>query len=419
MRKYLLMLPLLVAAVALFAAPAAAQEGPSAGEQVVDGLLQARGITIGPDGLVYVAESGSGGDTEFVTDDGSTIFIGTTGRISSIDPATGTRTTVADGLPSHRTEDGEAFGPADVAFIGDQLYYVSTLGGEAWGFPDDPTGIYSIANDGSATLVADIYDFNVDNPVPRITSGEQEDVALGGNPYSMTVRDGVFYVADSNYNQILRVTASGEVTRFVDLNANVVPTGITFRPSGGPFYVSELGPGPFLPADGKVISVASPSGTVADVASGVPMLTAVDVGPADQLYVLSFATDFAPGSGQVARVNTANGTLVPLVTGFTFAATTEFDGDTLYVLNDGINALGTGSLWAIENFSTIQPPAAPTPTAAPPAPVTPTPGTGVTAPDTGTGPDGSGTDGTLIVGLLAVIGAAVIAGGAIAARRSR
>ena len=421
-QSYLLVPVLLGLALALISAPgAAAQEaGPSAGEVLADGLLQPRGITIGPDGAIYVAEAGSGGSTEFVTDDGTTIFIGTTGRISRIDPATGERTTVADGLPSQRSEEDEALGPADVAFIGGTLYYVQTLGGEAWGFPDQPTGVYRIESDGDATLLADIYEFNVENPVPRITSGEQDDVALGGNPYSLSVRDGVFYVVDSNYNQILRATTAGAVTRFVDFNANVVPTGITFRASGGPFYVSQLGPGPFLPADGKVVSVAAPSGTVAEVASGVSMLTAVDAGPGDQLYALSFATDFAPGSGQVVRVN-ANGTLSPVVTGLTFASSMEFDGDTLYVLNDGINALGTGQVIAIESFSTVQPPAA-QPTVPPPAPApaTPTPATGIVSPDTGTGPGGSGTDGTLLIAALALIGViAIVGGGAVAGRRSR
>ena len=95
-------------------------------------LLSPRGLKLGPDGMLYVAEAGTGGD-EVVTIDGSETHIGFTGRISKIYPETGERTTVADGLPSHAGTEGDTVGPADVAFIGDQLYYVQTHGGDAYG----------------------------------------------------------------------------------------------------------------------------------------------------------------------------------------------------------------------------------------------------------------------------------------------
>ncbi len=82
-------------------------------------------MKIGPDGMIYVAEAGSGGTTT-VTVGGSDSNSGLTGRISKIDPATGARTTVAANLPSNAGPDGDAVGPADVAFIGSQLYYVQT-----------------------------------------------------------------------------------------------------------------------------------------------------------------------------------------------------------------------------------------------------------------------------------------------------
>ncbi|MEX2246607.1 MAG: ScyD/ScyE family protein [Dehalococcoidia bacterium] len=414
MRLKLLAAPLLIVATVLFAASVAtaqdAPPGPSAGEKLAGDLLQPRGIAVGPDGFVYVAEAGTGGATEVVLPEGAgTLKTGLTGRISKIDPATGTRTTVADELPSVAFADStEAGGPADVAFSGSTLYYLQTAGGEASGFPATPNGVYRVSAGGSTTLVADIGTWNLDNPVPRIVSGEQEDVEPGGNPYSMIVRDGVFYVADANYNQILKATADGVVSRLVDFNANIVPTGIAFKSSGGPFYVSQLGPGPFLPEDGKIVTVAPLTGDVAPFASGISMLTAVDIGPADQVYALSFATDFSPFTGQVVRAN-ADGTLTPIVTGFSFATAMEFDANTLFVLNDGINGLGTGEVWAIENFSSVQPPAPPAPTPAAPAP---TPGTGVVAPDTGTGPANGDSAPWALYGVLALVaGLAVFAAG--------
>jgi len=396
-----------------------AQDGappsPSAGTMLVDGLLQPRGTVVGPDGLIYIAEAGSGGDTEFVTDDGVTLHNGFTGRISAVDPDTGERTTVAGELPSSATEEGEAIGPADVAFLGDQLYLLLTHGGEAWGFPDTPTGIYEVNDDGSIDLVADIYEFNVDNPVEAVTSGAQQDVEVGGNPYSMMTRGGNFYVVDGNHNRLMEITPDGDITEVVEFPDHPVSTGIDAG-STGPFYVAYLGQGPFLPEAGKVVQVST-TGTITEVASGVPMLTDVEIGPSNVVYALSFADGFAPGTGSIVKV--AGTSFTPVVAGLTFATSMEFIGDTAYVLNDGINALGTGQLWEIENISTQQPPATPTAAASPTAPAATPTRTGVTAPDTGTGPGEGGTDVTVLLLALGLAATALVAGGGALALKRR
>lgn len=435
MKVKLLLIPLALIALGgiVIAQSASAQgPGPSAGEVVSDGLILPRGIAVASDGSVYVAEAGTGGNIPLETPDG-TLMTGLTGRISKIDPDTGERTTVVDGLPSVDLGDGDAVGPADVAFIGTNLYYVQTAAGEPFGFPETPTGIYRVASNGDTTLVADIGTFNTDNPPPRVVSGEQEDVLPGGNPYSMLVRGGVFFVADANFNQILRVTTGGAITRFLDFNQNNVPTGIMSPADGGPLYVTTLGPGPFLPQDGKLLSVAANGSSFNEVASGASMLTAVDAAPDGTVYVLQFNDTtaageevFAPFTGKVLKLND-DGTFSAMVTGLTFASSMEFDGDTLYVANDGLNALGTGSLLMIENFSSVEPPPAPTaqPTSVatqPPAPAaTATPRGGVIgAPDTGDGPasaDGS-ANALLPLFVLGITGAALaLAGARIVAKR--
>jgi hypothetical protein len=349
---------------------------------------------------------------------------GFTGRISRVDPDTGARTTVADGLPSNASvEMGEAVGPTDVAFIGDQLYYLQTHGGEDWGFPDNPTGVYRVEDDGDVTLIADIGKFNIDDPVPDVTDGVQQDIEPGGNPYLMTVRNGAFYVVDGNQNQIMRITTGGSITRIATFDGHPVSTGITFPESGGPFYVSYLGQGPFLPANGKVVTVPASGGAPTEIASGASMLTDVQFGPDGELYALQFNDTvaageafFAPGTGRVLLVND-DGTFSPIVTGLSFATAMTFDDDTAYISNFGI---GPGSIIKVENFSALQPivatPTSVPATAAPQA--TATRPTGVTAPDTGTG-DASGSGGTA-TWLLAVAagGVALLAGGgALSAKR--
>jgi hypothetical protein len=422
----------LIAAVALaavFAAGAAAQDGPpgpSAGELLVGGLLQPKGMEIGPDGMLYVAESGTGGDTTVIVE-GAETKVGSTGRISKIDLETGARTTVLDGLPSSLGPVGDAVGPADVAFLNNQLYYLQTHGGEAYGFPDTPTGIYRIDSNGNADLIADIGEFNIDDPVDTIVSGEKLDIEPGGNPFSMIVRDGAFYVADGNQEQIIRVDTNGDITRIAQFGNSTVSTGLAQESESGPLYLAMLGGAPFLPENGKVLRIALPGGAATEIASGASMLTDLGFAPNGQLYALQFNDTveagealFAPFTGKVLRVND-DGTFTPIVTGLTFTARMLFDGDTLYVNDDSINALGQGEIWRIENFSSIQPPA-PTPTAAPtqaPA-ATPTAGTGVIAPDTGTGgyaSDGAGN--AMLVLAVTVAAAAIIAnaGAALAWKR--
>lgn len=418
MKRAAFLLAVLVASLAgvlAFAGSRAqAQPGPSAGRLIVGGLLNPRGIVVGPDGMLYVAEAGQGGDATIVVE-GQTFNIGHTGRISKIDPSTGARTTVADGLPSNSHPEFGTTGPADVAFLGGQLYYVQTHGGAAWGFPDEPTGLYRVNADGTVTLVADIGAFNVANPVSDVTSGRQFDIEPGGNPYRMTVRGGAFYVVDGNQNQVMKVTVDGTITRLTEFPGHPVSTGITYDSSGGPFYVAMLGKFPFPPEEGKVVSVGATTGDVHVVASGYSALTDVGIGPGGQLYALQFADQAPPGgpplapfSGKVLRVT--GGTMTPVVTGFTFTTAMTFSGAKLYVVNHGLSAVAPGEVWVIDDIRAVppvptpapSPQATPQPTATPVGPILP-PATG-----DGGGIAGSGLPAWLLAALWLVLAGSLV-----------
>jgi sugar lactone lactonase YvrE len=382
--------------------------------------------------MLYVAEAGEGGDEEVVVDivpgdfpEFETFLNGRTGRISKIDPGTGERTTVADGLPSNAHPEFGTVGPAAVAFIGDQLYYAQTHGGDEWGFPGEPTGIYKVNDDGTVELLADIGAFNVANPVSDITAeGMQADIEPGGNPYSMVVRDGAFFVSDGNQNQVMRVDQDGSISRVAELSGHPVSTGITFDPSGGPFYVAELGQEPFNPEDGLVVTV-SLGGAINVVASGFSALTDVGIGPHGQLYALQFADQapppgppLAPFSAKVLKVN-SDGTMTPVVTGFTFATAMLFDGAKLYLLSNGLSVLGPGEVWVIDDITAVPSPAPPPPAAAEPAPA---PAPVVIAPSTGSGGalDGGTSAPWLAVSLaLLALGLPTAAAGTWAWRKAR
>ena len=140
------------------------------------GLTNPRHIRFGPDGLLYVAEAGTGGDmlppdTEecpavdslFTTPPLHGYMAGFSGRISRLLPD-GTRETVADSLPSARDGFEDALGPTDIAWIESTLYALIEGGGCSRGLPDHPAGVIRIDPDGSYGYVADISAFIRANP---------------------------------------------------------------------------------------------------------------------------------------------------------------------------------------------------------------------------------------------------------------
>src|SRR5579864_140194 len=95
------------------------------------GLDSPRGLRFGPDGMLYVAESGTGGtasttaaDCQQVPDPIGPYTGGMTGEISKISPD-GKRTIIADKLPSNSTtvKSGSlTTSVADILFVNDTLY---------------------------------------------------------------------------------------------------------------------------------------------------------------------------------------------------------------------------------------------------------------------------------------------------------
>jgi sugar lactone lactonase YvrE len=411
---------LIASAITLTSMHVAAKEGGlTAGTVIAHGINNSTGATVGPDGALYVVDGGHGGDMKVTTPDGDGYF-GLTGSVVRVDPATGAVTTYKTGFPSGAEAPGEAgFGLADVTFLGGKAYALLTGGfNYIEGLEAYPNGIYTINDDGSLKVVADISKFNDDNPVTF------PDAGPGGNPFGITTRDGDFYVTDGNYNRVLKITPDGDISILASFD-NVVTTGITTR-SSGPLFITEFGGFPFDPSSGKVIQVGLPTGTEVEIASGYSHLISVAFGPDGKLYALSMGDQADPESGdeavpftgKILRVN-GDGTLTPIVDGLMLATSLDFSGDTAYVTSL------IGDVYQITGFSALAPLPAAEPTAAPtqpaPAPTAaPTRPGGIAAPDTGSGGMESAAAGDAWPGLLALAAAAVLLGaGAKVMRRAR
>ena len=317
------------------------QSGGPIAELLVKGLEGGSGSTLGPGGALYVTEAAAG-------------------RISRVDPLTGEIATFASGLP--KPPEYPFGGAVNVAFIGTTAYALVTLVGSDVG-GSDIVGIYRVDGPDKFTVVADIGKFSEDNPP------NTDFFVPTGVQYSLEPYRGGFLVTDGHHNRVLRVTLDGEVTELIAFD-NIVSTGLAV--SDDTVYVSEAGPVPHLPQNGKVVSFelklphcginARPAHgssktkkgcPVKKVASGAPLLVDVEFGRGHRLYALSQG-EGSPGApeGSPAVPNTGalvevkgDGTFTVVTDGLDRPTSLEFIGDTAYVVTI------TGEIWRIDGVS--------------------------------------------------------------------
>jgi hypothetical protein len=295
--------------------------GTSEPVKLVSGLAGGSGSTIGPGGALYVPEPAAG-------------------KISRVDPRTGAVTTFATGLPKLIPAIGTG-GAMDIEFIGTTAYVLVTLVGVDVG-GSDVVGIYRMDTPDSFTVIADIGEFALSH------SPSTPFFIPTGVQYALEKHRNGFLVTDGHHNRVLHVTRDGSISEYVAFD-NIVPTGLALV--GSLVFMTQAGPLPHLPEDGKVIAFGPWRHLEWEVASGAPLLVDVEIGRRFELFALSQGTwdEVAEGSpalpftGSLVKAN-LDGSFSVVADGLNIPTSMEIIGDTAYVVSL------VGEIWKIEDI---------------------------------------------------------------------
>lgn len=341
---------------------------------IASGLNNPRGLNFGPEGALYVAEAGSGGDGQCAEGPEGLRCFGNSGSVTRIDLHSGGVTRVATGLPSLAIQDGNfAIGIHDISLLGrgKAAFTIGFAGNPASRIIDfGPEGgsfarLGRMNASGNWKLQQDLgaYEAAV-NP-----TGDEED----SNPYGLLALPSKNVVVDAGANALNEVSANGSIAtlatfpdRLVDappllelppgtqIPMDTVPTSVAIGPDEH-YYVGQLTGFPFPLHGANIYRVPPQGGTPEIYAQGFTAIIDVAFGADGSLYVLEIAKNglldafiFNDWTGALIRV-APDGTRTEIAAGELFApggVAVGLDG-ALYVTNNSIFS-GTGEVLRIE-----------------------------------------------------------------------
>ena len=344
---------LLVGVTCVVALMTTTQVAAQTSTRIMSGLNNPRGLALGPDGGIYVAEAGTGGagPCQIGSTNQSRCY-GLTGAISRF--LNGVQQRVVGELPSHAPAGSanEALGPQDVGFLGTTMYVTIGLGFDPstaarpqFGFRGNLFGtVLQIARTGEITEAADIAAYERDvNPAGG---------PLDTNPFGLLVLPTLRLVADAGGNALLSIVPSGLVNTMAvfpsrpQRTTDAVPTSVAVGPDGA-YYVGELSGVPFAAGAANVYRVV-PGQAPQVFRSGFTTVTDIDFGPDGSLYVVEHSTGpaFFALPGDIVKITPA-GQRTVLVSNLTRPTSVLVTSDgTVYYTNNGITA-GAGEVWRL------------------------------------------------------------------------
>jgi hypothetical protein len=294
---------------------------------VADGLDNVRGLSFGPDGSLYITESGVGGDGRCIPGpslEGLDSCVGTSGAVTRVKD--GKQERILTGLPSIalRPVGATGEGPQDIQFdAAGNAYLLIGYGGNPTirDFPENAPGwgqLYKVDfNTGSLTSLGDFARYELAN---NADGGNVLDVSgeIASNPYALAIKGNTAYVVDAAANNVLTVGLDGSnLTSFTVLPKQTITNPVFPTP----------GPGQVLPPE------APPPGQIPDEVEIESVPTGAAFGSDGALYVSEFTGfPFPVGEARIFRVG-SDGEVTVYADGFTQLSDLEFDAQgNLYAL---------------------------------------------------------------------------------------
>jgi hypothetical protein len=372
-------LPLAAAASIAVAAPAGAH-GIDV-DVIARGLDNPRHVAVSKHGVVYVAESGRGGDhaTAKSCFDSAEGFActGRSGAVTRISRWGQLR--VVRGLASFAPVTGNnAIGPHGVFVDGHDVYVTNggptapTRGTPPQVVLRDPTlvaedpisalygKLLEVHRFGGVREIADAWKFEHDvNPDRQVGNP-----LVDSNPVDVLEDRGRFVIADAGGNSVIRTNKKGGLealavfpniptpSPFGTVPMQAVPTGVVKGPDGF-YYVSQLTGFPFPVGGANIFRVDPRTGAYTVYASGFTMAMDLDFGDDGTLYVLELDSDNILGGSTDGSIWTVSKRGVKRKLALPAGTLTEPGGiavgrhDDLYVSNHAREA-GNGEVLRIE-----------------------------------------------------------------------
>jgi hypothetical protein len=348
----------LVGPVAGFSALPAAAAAKPAFTVVAKGFDNPRGLAVGPNGQLFVAEAGKGGPKCVPGGPGGgSICPGLTGAISVI-AKTGAHHRIVTGLASISDQGGiAATGPDGLTLrAGGGLYTIITSCPQQVGqvppgtFPaalvkalkTQVGQVIKVGSQGKFTAIAPVgkTDWNWSNDHKNLVPGQFPDC----NPYGVLAGARDFWVVDAASNTLDHVKSTGtvEVVKFIPNPpaSDAVPTCVA-RGADGALYIGELTGSGNKPGASVVWRFDDRTKALTKWATGLTAVTGCGFGEDGKFYATEFSTlgldNAVPGTGAVVRVPPHSKAPITVAAGLSFPNGFAAGEDSIYVSNWSIS----------------------------------------------------------------------------------